>query len=110
MYSVLGCVWKLPNLSNLRVFGGQVFSHIDKSKQPKLGHKPSEGIFVGYASDCLAWLIYNPNTWNITRTDNDVFIEQWKPNRQGQSNEINNNDIEKKITQNSKPGSLLWCQ
>jgi len=27
----------LPNLSNLRVFGCQVFSHIDKSKQRKLG-------------------------------------------------------------------------
>jgi hypothetical protein len=33
---------KSPDLSNLRVFGCQVFSHIDKSKQRKLGQKSSE--------------------------------------------------------------------
>ena len=30
---------KPPDLSNLRVFGCQVFSHIDKIKQRKLGKK-----------------------------------------------------------------------
>ena len=89
---------KIHDLSNLRVFDCQVFSHIDKSKQRKIGHKSSEGIFVEYASNCLAWLIYNPNTRSNTRTDSVVFNEQWKPNRQGQLNEINSNEIEMKFT------------
>ena len=72
----------------------QVFSHIDKSKQRKLGHKSTEGIFVGYAFGCLAWLVYNLNIRSITRTDNDVFNEQWKSNKQGQSNKSNNNETE----------------
>jgi hypothetical protein len=49
---------KLPNLSNLRVFGCQVIIHMDKSKQRKLGLKSIEGIFIGYAYDCLAWLLF----------------------------------------------------
>ena len=58
---------KLPDLSNLRVFGCQVFFHIDKSKRRKLGRKSSdEGIFVGYASNGHAWLAYNPITRGIT--------------------------------------------
>jgi hypothetical protein len=89
---------KLFYLSNLRVFGCQVFSHIDKTKQRKLGQKSSEGIFVGYTSDCPTWLIYNPTTRSITRTGIVLFNEQWTPNRQGQSNEINSNEIEIKFT------------
>ena len=88
---------KPPDLWNLRVFGCQVFSHIDKSKQRKLSHKSSEGIFVGYASDCPAWLIYNPNTRSITRTNSDVFNEQWKPHGQGQLNKCTNNETEIKV-------------
>ena len=49
---------------------------LTKSKQRKLAHKSLEGIFVGYASDCPAWLIYNQNTWSITRAGSDVFNEQ----------------------------------
>jgi hypothetical protein len=64
------------------VIGCQVFSHIEKSKQRKLGQKSSAGIFAGYALDCLAWLIYNPNIWSITRADSVVFNEQRKPHRQ----------------------------
>jgi len=89
---------KALDLSNLQVFGCQVFSRTDKSKQFKLGHKSSEGIFVGYAFDCSACLIFNPNTRSITRTYSVVFNEQWEPNRQGKSNKINNNEIEIKFT------------
>jgi len=76
---------KLPDLSYLRVFGCQVFFHIDKRKKRKLGHKSSERIFIGYASDCPAWLVYNPNIRIVIRTDSDVFNEQWKPTRSSQS-------------------------
>ena len=66
---------KLPDLSNLRVFGCQVFSHIDKSRQHKLSPKATKGVFDGYASDCPAWLIYNPTTRSITRTNSAAFNE-----------------------------------
>jgi hypothetical protein len=66
---------KLPDLSNLGVFDRQVFFHIDKIKQRKLCRKSSEGICVGYASDCPAWLVYISSTQSITRTDNDVFMK-----------------------------------
>jgi len=79
------------------VFGCQVFSHIDKSKQRKLGRKSSEGIFVGYASYCLAWLIYNPNTRSITRTSMVVFNEQWKPHEHGQSTKCTSNETELQV-------------
>ena len=74
---------KLPNLSNLRVFGCQAFSHSGKSKQRKLVHKSLEGIIVGYASNRRACLIYKPNTRSITRADCVVVNEQWKASRQG---------------------------
>jgi hypothetical protein len=47
---------KLLDLSNLRVFGCQVFSHVDKSRHHKLSPKATEGVFIGYATDCPAWL------------------------------------------------------
>jgi hypothetical protein len=56
-----------------------VFSYIEKSRQHKLSPKAIEGVFVGYASDCHAWLVYNPTTRSITRIDSAVFNEQWKP-------------------------------
>jgi hypothetical protein len=59
-----------------------VFPHIDKNKQHKLSHKATEGIFVGYAFDCPAWLAYNPTTRSITRTSSAVFNEHWKPVKQ----------------------------
>jgi hypothetical protein len=43
---------------------------------------------------CLAWLIYNPNTRSITRTDSDVFNEQLKPHGLGQSNKCTSNETE----------------
>ena len=93
---------KLPNLSNLRGFGCQVFSHIDKSKHRKLGKKSSEGIFVGYPSDCLSWLVYNPSTRSITRRDRVVFNDQWKPHGHGQSTkcDINETKIQVKTPRN----------
>ncbi len=69
-------------LKNLLIFlifeclSVKFFFHTDKSKQRKLGKKSSEGIFVGYAFDSPAWLVYNPSTRSITRTNSDVFNEQ----------------------------------
>jgi hypothetical protein len=81
-------------LSNLRVHGCQVFFHIDISKQRKLGHTSNEGIFIGYASDCPAWLVYNPNSRSIIRIDNDVFNEQWKPIKSSQLKKAHTCEVE----------------
>ena len=35
-------------------------------------------MFIGYAFDSLAWLIYNPVTQRVTRTRNVTFDEEWK--------------------------------
>jgi len=74
----------LPDLSNLWVLRCQMFSHVDKSRQHKLSPKAIEGVFVGYASGCPAWLVYNPTTRSITRKNSAVFNERWKPARQYQ--------------------------
>jgi len=71
----------LPDLLISRVFGCQVSEHIEKSRQRKLSHKYLEGICDGHASGCLAWLVYNSSTRKITRDDNDIFNEDWKPLR-----------------------------
>ena len=89
---------KLLDLSNLWVFGCQVFSHINKSKQRKLSYKSLEGIFVGYASDCLAWLIYNPNHRSIPIIHSVELNEQWKPtSKQAHMNESHNSEVEMKF-------------
>jgi hypothetical protein len=74
------------------VFGCQVFFHIGKSKQRKLGHESSERIFIEYASNCPAWLVYNPNTISIIRTDSDVFNEKCKPTKPSQLKKTHTRD------------------
>jgi hypothetical protein len=72
---------KLPDLSNLRVFGCEAFVHIDVSRRRKMGDKAWKGIFVGYAFDSPSWLIYNPITRRIIRSRNVVFNEAWRTAR-----------------------------
>ena len=68
---------KLPDLSNLRVFGCPAYLHIDVSRRRKFGDKAWKGVFVGYAPDSPAWLVYNPVTRNVIRNRNVVFNERW---------------------------------
>lgn len=63
------------DLSNLRVFGCPAFVHIDSSRRKKLDPKAWEGIFVGYASDSPVYLVYNPVTKHVIRSQNVKFNE-----------------------------------
>ena len=79
---------KLPDLSNLRIFGCEAFVHIYASRRGKLGGKAWKGIFFGYAFDSPSWLVYNPVTRRVIRSRNVVFNEGWKTER------LSLNDIE----------------
>jgi len=68
---------KRPNLSYLRVFGCPAFVHIDESSKRKLGDKAWKGVFVGYAFDSPAWIVYNPRTRKLIRSRSVVFNEAW---------------------------------
>ena len=67
------------DLSGLRVFGCPAYVHVDPSRRKKLEPKAWERIFVGYACDSPAYLIYNPATKNVVRSQNVKFNELWLP-------------------------------
>jgi hypothetical protein len=52
----------LPDLDRLRVFGCPCFVHIDKQLRRKLDDRAWKGVFVGYALDSPAYLVWNPRT------------------------------------------------
>ena len=68
-----------PTLDHLRVFGSPAFVHIDSSLRRKLSDSAWEGIFVGYAPDSPAWLIYNPRSRTIVRSRSVTFRESAGP-------------------------------
>ena len=64
-----------PDLPYLRVFGCPCYVHIDKQLRRKLDDRAWKGVFVGYALDSLAYLIWNPTTQRLVRSRNVVFDE-----------------------------------
>ena len=68
----------VPDLSFLRIFGCPAFVHIEKGSRRKLQPKAWKGIFVGYAPDSPAYLIYNPATRSVIRSQNVTFHESWR--------------------------------
>ena len=84
-HSCAGCIpfqkvtGQAPDLSGLRVFGCPAYVHVDPSRRKKLEPKAWEGIFVGYACDSPAYLIYNPATKNVIRSKHVKFNELWLP-------------------------------
>ena len=64
-----------PTLDHLRVFGSPAYVNIPSSLRRKLSDAAWEGIFVGYAPDSPAWLIYNPRTRNVVRSRSVTFNE-----------------------------------
>lgn len=70
-----------PDLSRLRVFGCPAYVHVDKNSRQKLSHRAWRGVFVGYADDSVAWLVYNPNTRRVIASRNVVFDELVSPGR-----------------------------
>ena len=64
-----------PDLSCLRVFGCPAYVHVDRSQRRKLEPRAWKGVFVGYAPDSPAWLVYNPATRRMIRSRNVRFNE-----------------------------------
>ena len=64
-----------PDLTNLRVFGCPAYVHVDKGQRRKLDDKAWKGVFVGYAEDACAWLVYNPRTRRVVLSRDVVFDE-----------------------------------
>ena len=54
-----------PDLSNLMTFACPAYAHIEHSRRKKFEDKAFKGIFVGYAFDSPAWLIYNLATQRV---------------------------------------------
>lgn len=63
---------KRPDLSNLQVFGGKVYTKV-LGKLKKLDNRGKEGIFIGYHSN--AYRIWDPETRKIY-TSHDVVFEK----------------------------------
>ena len=62
-----------PDLSTLRVFGCQAFSHIPKQKRKKMDDRAEECVMVGY--DTCGYRLYNPRTRRVFPTRHMTFCE-----------------------------------
>lgn len=79
-------VWtgKVPDLSNLKVFGCLAMVHVPKKLRKKLDAKSEEFIFVGYCEETKGFRLIHPTTKKFTKSRDVVFLES-----QVISNEIN---------------------
>jgi hypothetical protein len=59
----------------MRVLGCLAYVHVDKSQIRKLDDRAWKGVFVGYASESPAWLVYNLATRRVVSSRNVVFDE-----------------------------------
>jgi hypothetical protein len=63
------------DLSSMRVFSCPAYVHVDNSQRRKVDDRAWKGVFVGYASESPAWLLYNPATRRVVSSRNVVFDE-----------------------------------
>jgi hypothetical protein len=66
---------KRPDLRCMRVFGCPAYVHVDKSQRRKHDGHAWKGVFVSYASESPAWLVYNHATRRVVSSRNVVFDE-----------------------------------
>jgi hypothetical protein len=57
------------------VFGCPAFVHVDKSQRRKLDDRVWKRVFVGYAFESPAWLVYTPATRLVVSACTVVFDE-----------------------------------
>jgi hypothetical protein len=74
-------------------FGCPAYVHVDKSQPRKLNDRAWKGVFVGYASESQAWLVYNPATHRVVSSRYVVFDEAVVLSM-GESNAEQGNDDE----------------
>ena len=68
-----------PDLSHLRVFGCRAYMHVDKTKRSKLQPRSVPVVFVGYAAEAKAWLVYDPVSSKKTHVSRDVTFHESVP-------------------------------
>ena len=68
-----------PDLSHLRVFGCRAYMHVDKTKRSKLQPRSVPVVFVGYAAEAKAWLVYDPVSGKKTHVSRDVTFHESVP-------------------------------
>jgi hypothetical protein len=83
--------------SSMRVFGFPAYVHVDKSQRRKLDDRAWKRVFVGYASESPALLVYNPSTRRVVNSRNVVFDEAAVLSM-GESNAEQRNDDEEDNT------------
>ncbi|KAJ9538853.1 LOW QUALITY PROTEIN: hypothetical protein OSB04_031586 [Centaurea solstitialis] len=64
-----------PSIKFLRVFGCECYVKNDKDNLDKFSPKGDEGVFIGYAKDCLSYRIYNKKTRCVVESTNVDFEE-----------------------------------
>jgi hypothetical protein len=89
-------IGRRADLSYMQIFGCPACVHVDKSQRRKLDDRACKGIFVGYASESPAWLVYNPATRRVASSRNVVFDEVAVLSM-GESNAEQRNDDEEDI-------------
>jgi hypothetical protein len=71
-----------PSLDAVRVFGCRAYAYVSKDEgyKMKLGNRKTQprairGIFVGYATNSKAWMVYSPEMHKLFKTRTVVFDE-----------------------------------
>jgi transposase InsO family protein len=65
----------IPDLSHIRIFGCNAYTHVDSALHRKLEDKAWKGIYVGRSHDSPAWLVYNPNSRRVIASRGVIFDE-----------------------------------
>ena len=65
--------------SHLRVFDCRAYMHVDKTKRSKLQPRSIPVVFVGYAAEAKAWLVYDPVSSKKTHLSRDVTFHESVP-------------------------------
>lgn len=71
---------RLPNLSNIRIFGSEVMMQVPKEKRKKWDPKSQRMIFVGYCDNTKGYRLAEPETNRITKSRDVEFLENVKKN------------------------------
>ena len=64
-----------PDVSHLKVFGCNAFVHVPDQKRSNLDKKSMHCVFVGYPFDCKGYKLYNPETKQMIRSRDVIFLE-----------------------------------
>lgn len=74
-----------PDVSKMWVFGSECYAY--KHNQKKLDPRCEKGIFVGYSKNSPAYLVYNPQTGNVSKHRLVKFIRKSSVEQQTQTDE-----------------------